>query len=142
TPEDPFAASIDVLFRGGDPAATDDAASRAEAGRIVVAGVTGQGVSDADRTYLAELVASRTGLSVEEAEARVDEVIARAQSVQQDIADAARQASRVAVLAAFIMAAALAVGAAGAWFAATMGGNHRDGQTVIAFFVRRDRRVV
>lgn len=138
-PEDPFAASVDVLFRGGDAAQADDEALRAEAGRIIVAGVTGEGISEDDRAYLAELVAARTGLAPEEAQARIDDVVARAEAVQNDIAEAAEQASRVGILVAFITAAALAVGAAGAWFAAAAGGNHRDKQTVVAFFVRRDR---
>lgn len=140
-PEDPFAASVDVLFRGSDAAQTDDQALRTEAGRIIVAGVTGDGIAEDDRAYLAELIAARTGLSPEEAEARIDDVIARAEAVQNDIAEAAEQASRIGILVAFITAAALAVGAAGAWFAATAGGNHRDKQTVVGFFVRRDRPI-
>lgn len=139
-PEDPFAATVDVLFRGGTAEPGDDEAARAEAGRIIVGGVTGDGVTDEDRAYLAEVVAARTNLSPEQAQARVDEVIARAEGVQQDVADAAEQASRIGILVAFITAAALAVGAAGAWFAATAGGNHRDKQTVVPFFVNRVAR--
>lgn len=134
----PFAASADTLLRGADAEAVD---RTAEVGRILSAGVTGEGVTDADRTYLAGLVAERTDLSQEEAEARVDEVIAQAQAVQDDIEAAAEQASRVGILVAFLTAASLAIGAAGAWFAAVTGGNHRDRQTVVPFFVRRDRPV-
>lgn len=141
-PDDPFASAVDVLFRGSDPAAADPAAARAEAGRIIVAGITGEGIAEDDRAYLVQLVAARTELAPQEAQARIDDVIARAEAVQADIAEAAEQASRVAILVAFITAAALAVGAAGAWFAATMGGNHRDNQTVVTFFVRRDRPTV
>lgn len=135
----PFAASADTLLRGADAEAVD---RTAEVGRILSAGVSGEGVSDADRTYLAGLVAERTDLSQEEAEARVDEVIAQAQAVQDDIEAAAEQASRIGILVAFLTAASLAIGAAGAWFAAVAGGNHRDRQTVVPFFVRRDRPVV
>ncbi|HWJ88763.1 MAG TPA: hypothetical protein VNS12_11875 [Pelagibacterium sp.] len=136
-PDDPFASSIDMLMRGGDPTANDPDATRGEVSRIIVSGVTGDGVTDADRDYLAELVAARTNLSAEEARSRVDQVIATAEDVQQNVADAAKQASRVGVLGAFITAAALAVGAAAAWFCAIAGGNHRDTQTVIPFLSYR-----
>lgn len=139
TPEDPFAAAVDVLFRGGE--AADPEAARAEAGRIITGVVTGDGIAEDDRAYLAEMVSARTGLTPEEAQARIDDVVARAQAIQDDIEAAAEQASRVGVLLAFLIAATLAVGAAGAWFAATLGGNHRDNQTVVPFFVRRDRPV-
>ncbi|WP_196258353.1 hypothetical protein [Pelagibacterium limicola] len=130
---DPFDYAVDVLFRGDTGEAGDP---RAEATRIIVGGVTGDGVGDADRTYLAQVVASRTNLSQGEAEARVDEVIAQAQAVQNDIAAAAEQARRVGILVAFITAASLAVSAAAAYFAAGAGGNHRDKNTVVPFFNR------
>ncbi|WMT87279.1 hypothetical protein NO932_01370 [Pelagibacterium sp. 26DY04] len=137
----PFQSSIDRLLRTptteGDAAATRD-----EVGRILVEGVTGEGISEDDRAYLAQLVAARTDMSQEEAQARVDEVIAQAQAIQDDIVAAAEQARRVAILGAFLTAASLAVGAAGAWFAAVAGGNHRDTHTVTAFFARRRPPVV
>ncbi|RDE09408.1 hypothetical protein [Pelagibacterium lacus] len=135
---DPFAGTVDLLFRG-DISGTDPQAARAEVTRIIASGLAGDGISEADRQYLVDLAAARTGLAPEEVEARVDEVMARAEAVQADIEAAAEQAGDIAILVAFLTAASLAVGAAGAWFAATMGGNHRDQQTVIAFFTRRDR---
>lgn len=138
---DPFAGVTDLLLRG-DSAEANPEAVRAEVTRIIVAGVTGEGISDADRQYLVELAASRTGLSPDEVEARVDDVIAQAEAVQADIEAAAEQAGDIAILMAFLTAASLAVGAAGAWFAATMGGNHRDNQTVLPFFTRHSRTPV
>ena len=52
-------------------------------------------------------------------------------------ANAAETARKTAVLAAFLTAASLLVSAAGAFWAAQMGGSHRDGQTVFAGFSRR-----
>lgn len=135
---DPFDYTIDVLFRGDTGEAGDP---RSEAARILVGGVTGEGVSDADRTYLAQVVSSRTGLAQAEAEARVDEVIAQAQAVQDDIAAAAEQARRIGILTAFITAASLVVSAAAAYFAAGAGGSHRDKNTVVPFFNRPLRRI-
>ncbi|SDG57634.1 hypothetical protein [Pelagibacterium luteolum] len=137
---DPFAGTVDLLFRG-DTTGTDPEAARGEVSRIIVSGVTGDGISDADRQYLVDLTAARTGLSPDEVEARVNDVIAQAQAVQDDVAAAAEQAADVTILVAFLTAASLAISAAGAWFAATMGGNHRDKQTAVPFFARRDRRV-
>jgi hypothetical protein len=137
TATDPFDYTIDLMFRG---TADDTGDPRAEATRIIVGGITGDGVSDADRQYLAEVVASRTQLSQAEAEARVDEVIAQAQAVRDDITEAAEQARRVGILMAFITAASLAISAAAAWFAAGAGGHHRDNNTVVPFFNRPVRR--
>lgn len=132
---DPFDTAVDLLLRTDQPDAQTEGA-RAEAARILIAGVTGDGVSEADRDYLATVVAARTTLSQGDAEARVDEVIAQAEAIQADLTDAAEQARRLAILAAFLTGAALVVSAAGAYFAAGMGGNHRDKNVVVAFFNR------
>lgn len=134
---DPFDYTVDMLFRGDMGEAGDP---RAEAARILVAGVTGEGVSDADREYLAGVVASRTGIPQADAETRVDEVIAQAQAVQDNIAAAAEQARRIGILVAFITAASLLVSAAAAYIAAGVGGDHRDKRTVVPFFNRVVRR--
>lgn len=127
---DPFGYGIDVLFRSGQPAPADTEEARAEAGRIVAQSIAdGQFTAD-DRAYLAALASSRTGISQEEAEARVDAFVAQAEATQAQIVEAADQARIVGVLAAFLTAAALAASAAGAYFAAGMGGNHRDKNTV------------
>ena len=133
----PFDYTVDVLFRGDTGEAGDP---RAEATRILVAGVTGEGVTDADRDYLASVVSSRTGLSEEEARARVDEVVAQAQAIQDDIAEAAEQARRIGILVAFVTAASLLVSAAAAYIAAGAGGSHRDQGTVVPLFSRVVRR--
>ncbi|MAN76259.1 MAG: hypothetical protein CML24_03430 [Rhizobiales bacterium] len=133
----PFQSTIDRLLRTATATEGDAAATRDEVGRILIDGVTGEGVSEDDRAYLAQLVAARTDLDQAQAEARVDETIAQAQAVQDDIAAAADQARAVGVLGAFLTAASLAIGAAGAWFAAVTGGNHRDTHTVTPFFARR-----
>lgn len=131
-----FDYTIDMLFRTTQPNAENAEAARMEATRILVGGVTGEGVSEDDRTYLASVVANRTELNQEQAQARVDDVIARAEAVQTEIAEAAEQARRIAILVAFLTAASLAVSAAGAYFAAGMGGSHRDKHTIVAFFNR------
>ena len=114
----------------------DPEAVRAETGRIFLNAATGE-LPEADRAYLAQLVATNTGLTSEEAQARVDEVITAMDQAKAAAAEAAETARKTAILAAFLTAASLLVSAAGAFWAAQMGGNHRDEQTVFAGFGRR-----
>jgi hypothetical protein len=79
-----------------------------------------RGMLAEDRTYLVRLVSAYTGLSAADADKRVTEVAARA----KENIDRARRAAAVL---AFMVAAAALVGAAVAWFAATAGGQHREG---------------
>lgn len=96
-------------------------------------------VSADDRTYLAAIVADQAKLSPQDARARVDAVAKRLDDARQATVEAAETARKLSVLAAFLLAASLLIGAAGAWFGAQMGGRHRDEQTVFAFFVGRWR---
>jgi hypothetical protein len=97
-------------------------------GILTVSGVRGD-VSADDRTYIARLVAERTGLSQAEAQRRVDATLADAKAK----ADKARKA---AVVSAFITITALLIGAAAAWWAASMGGRDRDAGTLFTLFGR------
>ena len=76
-------------------------------------------VPAADKTYLGQLIAARTGLSQPEAENRVTTVIAEARQA----ADTARKAAAHLLLWIFL---ALLVGAFSASYAATIGGIQRD----------------
>ena len=87
-----------------------------------------------DRTYLASLVASRTGLSQQESEKRVDEAFEQAKGAEVKVRAAADKARKVTALAAFLAAATLAIGCAAACAAAGLGGRHRDEQTEIRLF--------
>jgi hypothetical protein len=118
-----------------DPA--NDDAVRAEAGRIFAANtVTGEFNAD-DRTYLAQVVASETGLPPAEAEARVDQAITAVETARDEAAAAAETARRTAVIGAFLVAATLLVSAIGAFWAAQKGGRHRDEGTDLAPVFRR-----
>ncbi|MGE0044215.1 MAG: hypothetical protein AB7J28_05015 [Hyphomonadaceae bacterium] len=76
-----------------------------------------------------------TAVAAGEEEATVgDAAGAQLTNPEEDRAEAAR---RLSVIAAFVAAASLAVSAAAAFFAAGLGGNHRDKNTVVPFFVRR-----
>jgi hypothetical protein len=128
---------VDRLFRREAPAAANSApagsaaapaqgggntnASRAEVLRLWTTSYAQQGgLSDPDKTYIAQLVAAQTGLSQADAQKRVDDVIAQAKA-------AADEARRGAAKLAFWMTAALLFGAFAASLAAVEGGQLRDG---------------
>jgi hypothetical protein len=93
--------------------------TRAEAGRILLTASSHSGVAAEDRNYLVRLVSARTGLTQPEAERRVDATIG---SAKENLA----RARRSSVILAFMAGAAALLGAAAAWFAAAIGGQHRD----------------
>jgi hypothetical protein len=111
---------VDALFRtpAGD-AKSPSIDGRGEAERILINGLSAGGVPDADRTYLASLIAARTGISQADAEKRVDDVVAR---TQQE-AEAARKA---AARTSFLAALAMMIGAFVSCAAAALGGRERD----------------
>jgi hypothetical protein len=118
---------VDPLFRSDMPKPdVNDAMVRAETGRILVNGLRQKDMPPADKTYLAKLVAAKTGLSQADAEKRVDDVIAQARRAAEDVkqaADAARKAAAHLSLWTFL---ALLIGAFCASYAATIGGRQRD----------------
>ena len=137
---DPTAYFTDALFRAGSatpPAPTNRGEAVAEAGRVLAFSAANGSVSDADKTFLTQLVAQNTGLSEADAGKRVDEVLANVEAAKQKAVAAAETARKTAVLGAFLIAASLLVAAAAAYWAASLGGRHRDEQTVFADFFRR-----
>ena len=103
---------------------------RAEIGRILAASAASGSVSDQDKQYLATLVAQRTGLSENDAKARVDEGIKRVTEIKDQAvakAQAAAEAARKgASQAAFWTAILSLLSAIAAMYAARLGGRHRD----------------
>ena len=94
--------------------------NRAEITRIIAPSMLkGGSVSDPDKKYLASVVASRSGLSQADAEARVDQVINQAKT-------AADKARKSAALFGLWLAAAMLAGALSAALAAIEGGNLRN----------------
>ncbi len=96
---------------------------RAESSRILLTAGSHNGVSVEDHTYLTSLVAGVTKIPEPEAIARTDRAISEAHS-------AITNARKAAILEAFMIGAALLLGAAIAWFAAEEGGRERDAGTL------------
>ena len=129
---EPFLAlELDQLFRSDRAPAEPgtDPELRAQAARIIAAGLGREGMSPDNRAYLVHLVQVRTGLAQPDAERRADEVIAKAN-------DAISRARRGAVILAFMIACSLMLGMATAWLAAALGGQHRDGAVAHPFWRR------
>jgi hypothetical protein len=119
--------NMDMLFRSprsDSSASTADA--RAEAARILANGIAAGDVPSGDRTYLAELVAARTGISLEEAQKRVDTAIAQAKAAEVKVRQAADAARKAASEASIYTALSMLVGAFIACIAAALGGQRRD----------------
>jgi hypothetical protein len=111
---------VDTLLRTSAPGADRDNASlRGEVGLILANGLREGGMPPADRTYLAHVVAARTGVSESDAERRVDDANVQARVA----ADTARRSIAHTLYWTFL---ALLVGAFCGSLAATIGGRERD----------------
>ena len=130
----------DMLLRAAPAAGTGEAGGtvadqRVEIGKIFATGLSTGSLAADDRAYLGQVVASRTGVTQAEAEARVDAVYARATKAAADAKAKAQQAADTARKAgahtALWMFVALLLGAFVASLAATFGGRQRDHERVL-----------
>lgn len=111
---------VDILLRGsGSSIEKPDLLERAEVSRIFAHDLHQSALPEGDRTYLAQLVAARTGLNSLEAERRVTTVFADVQ------ASAERVRKALAHLSLWLFVALLS-GAFSASYAGTVGGKQRD----------------
>jgi hypothetical protein len=121
---------LDLLMRPAQPgtrpanAPLPDAAP--EVGRIIANGLSAGDVPEADRAYLAQLVAARAGVSADEARTRVDQAVERAKRAATQAREAAEAARKAAMTLALFGALAMLVGAFVASAAAAYGGQLRD----------------
>ncbi len=119
---------IDLLFRsdrsGANAASAAD--TRGEATRILLRGLANGDVPAADRAYLAQAVAARTGISESDAETRVNDVISQVKAAATRVRQAADTARRAAAATSIFTALSLLIGAFIASVAAAIGGRQRD----------------
>lgn len=118
---------VDTLYRGEKPemAATDPAV-RAETTRMLAKGIANGDVPAADRIYLAQLIASRTGVSQDDAQKRVDNVVAQEKDAAAKAKQAADTARKSASAVSIFTALSMVIGAFIASAAAALGGSLRD----------------
>lgn len=118
---------IDVLFRPGAPGSD---AARAEAGRILDAGLAhGEQIAAEDRDRLATIVSHQAAISRDAADARIDRMQADVQARTRHAADVARKTLSYASL---WIAFSLLFGAVLASAAAVMARNQDDRRSLLA----------
>jgi hypothetical protein len=133
-PMDPV---LDTMLRPGTPqaggaqqagaqGAVSATEQRAELTRVLTGSLAKGALTPQDRTYLAQVIAQRTGIPQPEAEKRVNEAFNAAR-------EAADKARRAAVLTGFVTAAGLITSFGAAWWAAMQGGQHRDNSVPARF---------
>jgi hypothetical protein len=120
----PMDGYVDTLLRPDNPSSQtqqNPSDSRAEMVRLFTTSFkNGNDLSPADRTYVAKVVAARTGLSQQDAEKRVNDVDTQ---VKADMDKARKAAMQIAIW----LTLSLFIGAFCAALAATEGGGLRDG---------------
>ena len=118
---------VDVLFRSTQPESSTTLADvRAEAGRILMNAVgTGQ-ISPADRDYLSQLIAARTGIAPADAQRRIDDAFAQLNAAATKAREAAEAARKAAAETSIFVALSMLIGAFIACAAAALGGHERD----------------
>jgi hypothetical protein len=106
---------------GANPSAANNAQTRAEVVRLWTSDFRdNSGLSAADKSYVAQVVAARTGMSQADAEKRVNDVVTEAKTALDDTRKGAAKLS-------FWLTAAMLFGAFAASLAAVEGGSLRDG---------------
>jgi hypothetical protein len=128
---DPNAYFTDMLLRSEKPAPdANDAATRTELARIMGNAVRTGDLPQGDRAYVAQVISARTGMSPQEADKRINDVLAQAQQAKTKAEQAAREAAdtarKAAATFAFASFLAMLIGAFCATLGAMLGGRHRD----------------
>ena len=133
--------AADMLLRrtgpGGTAQAGGNEAQREEVKRIFANTISNKELTARDRDYLAQIVATRNGVSQDDARSRVDQAIQETQRYEIKAREAANKARKAGVLSGFLAAASLLISLAAAVGGAALGGTHRDDGTVANLFGTR-----
>lgn len=118
---------VDRLFRPGTPdAPASKGNAHEETVRILAQSAVNGEVSAEDRAYLVSEVAAQTGVSQQEAQKRVDDLVAATKTAELKAKEAADTARKAAVESSIFLALSMLVGAFIASAAAALGGKLRD----------------
>jgi hypothetical protein len=115
---------VDSLLRPGHYTATDqdariDPETRMEIGQILMQGIRDGNLSDSDKAYVSQIVATHAGVAPEDVEKKIDDTIAKARQTEEQARKTAAGVSLLTLLSMFI-------GAFVACIAAAIGGQERD----------------
>jgi len=118
---------VDGLLRSDHPTGNSgDAEQRAEATRILLNGLSNGSMPDADKAYLAQMVAARTGMPQADARKRVDDVLAAENTAEQKVRAAADETRKAGTYLSIFTGLSMLIGAFIACAGAALGGVHRD----------------
>jgi len=108
---------------GGTQPHADNSRQQAQLSRILATALTPSGLSGDDRTFLAQTVATETGMSQDQAQRRVDDVVNR---MKQEATQAAETARKATAYLSFWTFMSLLFGAVCATLGGVLGGGLRD----------------
>ena len=97
-----------------------------DASRLLASGATNGSVAPDDKAYLAQIISTRAGISIDEANKRLDDEMTREKAAEAKAAQIADSARKGAAQFALFTALAMIVGAFIASVAGAYGGNIRD----------------
>lgn len=118
---------LDTLFRRDQPDANGTPQdARAEAGRIIARSIANGNLDAGDRTYLARLIATRTGISQQDAEKRIDDTMNQIRAAEEKAKQAADAARKASASASYYLFFSMLIGAFIASAAGAVGGRQRD----------------
>jgi|ERR1700722_18802339 hypothetical protein len=119
---------LDTLFRKDQPDANaaPPQEARGEASRILARSVANGSLDPGDRTYLAKLVAARTGIAQQDAEKRIDDTMTQMKAAEDKAKQAADAARKASAKASFYLFFSMLIGAFIASTAGAIGGRQRD----------------
>ncbi len=127
SPGTPSGYVVDTLFRSETAdASTNGGDVRGEAARILATDLASGDLTPEDRTYLAQLVAQRTGINQADAEKRVDDVVVQVKNAELKARQAADAARKTAATVSIIGALSMVIGAFIASVGGALGGHRRD----------------
>jgi hypothetical protein len=110
---------VDKMLRSSVQTPSQSAGDPSQIGRAMMKNIGSGTMDDADQAYLVNEIVVHSGVTPADAQVRLDQTMVTLKSE----ADTAR---RYGILAAFLAAASLLVGAVAAWWAAITGGKHRN----------------
>ncbi len=119
---------IDSMFRSNtpNPASLSNQETSMETTRILLNGLRNNALPEADRTYLAQLVAARTGVDQAEATRRTDTVFAQLQDARQRAIQDTERTRQISLKFSIYLFLSLLIGAFIASAAAALGGGRRE----------------
>jgi hypothetical protein len=121
-----YAYDVDTLYRSTRPEDASMERARTESATILASSALSGQLPTEDRTYLAQLVAARTGITPTEAQGRVGAVVAHEQSLRMKAQEAADAARKAGMALSIFTALSMLIGAFIASVAAALGGQERD----------------